>query len=195
MQPKKVAAVAAGSLLLLAGAFSAGRFLTPAKVVERVVTETRTVEKLIVDEESIRELKEQNREFREQLSEMKKAIHRETRTTKYADGREETIKVEDINVSKVVTEQTVKYVDREVKTTETRYVDRTVDVHHTIEKTKTVEAAKPDWRVGAVVGVNLSDITKPVYGGLVERRIIGPVSVVGMGLSNGTASIGVTMEF
>lgn len=187
---KKIALVA-GAVALLGGTFLAGRYTVPIKVVERIVEKQVIVEK--VSETKLMELVEQNREFRNQLTEIKKSIHRETRTIKHPNGLVETTKVEDINVSKVVKEQEIKYVDRENKVVETKYVDRTVEVEKQV--VKTVEAKRPDWRAGVLVGVNLTDMTKPVYGGMLERRIVGPLSVVGTGFSNGTATVGISLEF
>ena len=45
-----------------------------------------------------------------------------------------------------------------------------------IEKVKIIESARPDWLISGQVGSRL-DGWKPVYGGEVARRIVGPVFV------------------
>lgn len=190
------------ALLALAAAFSAGRFLSPEKVVEKVVEVERVVE--VVKESEleavVEELVEEVRTLKSQLTDVKKSIHRETRTVQHPSGMVETVKVEDINVSKVVKEQEIKYVDREVKTVEIRYVDRVVEkeVEKVVEKKKLV-TSRPDWRVSPMVGFNSTgegwvkgNLT---YGGMVERRIIGGVSVGAWGLTSGQVGIGLSLEF
>jgi hypothetical protein len=54
-----------------------------------------------------------------------------------------------------------------------------VDAHERVEYrdrevTKTVETARPSWRVSALGGLGLD--LRPVYGAHVERRILGPLS-------------------
>jgi hypothetical protein len=73
-------------------------------------------------------------------------------------------------------------------------------VYRDIEKVKIVESARPDWLISGQVGSRL-DGWKPVYGGAVARRIIGPVFVGAWGQAGGlersgaAAGIGVTLLF
>lgn len=69
-----------------------------------------------------------------------------------------------------------------------------------VEHERIVEAAKPDWLAGAKVGLAL-DGWKPVYGGEVARRIVGPVFVSawaqasGASTSGAAAGVGITLLF
>jgi hypothetical protein len=73
-------------------------------------------------------------------------------------------------------------------------------VEKIVDHEKIVEGKKPDWLVGAKVGLQL-DGWKPIYGGEVARRIIGPVFVGAWGQAGGattagaTAGLGVTLLF
>jgi hypothetical protein len=73
-------------------------------------------------------------------------------------------------------------------------------VEKVVDHEKIVENKKPDWLVGAKVGLQL-DGWKPVYGGEVARRIIGPVFVGawaqagGVTTTRAAAGLGVTLLF
>lgn len=199
---KKRVLYSVGVLLALAAAFGVGRFLSPEKVVEKVVEVERAVEVVRESELEavVEELAEEIRTLKSQLTDVKKSIHRETRTVQHPSGMVETVKVEDINVSKVVKEQEIKYVDREVKTVEVHYVDRVVEkeVEKLVEKERLV-TSRPDWRVSPMVGVSSTSDGwvkgNVTYGGMVERRIIGGVSIGVWGLTSGQAGVGVSFEF
>jgi hypothetical protein len=181
MTVKQIGIAALAALALFGGGYGLARYLTPNKVV--TIDTTKEMEELKKLSQTLTEVVEQNKDFRTQISELKKSIHRETHTLQRPDGNVETTKVEDINVSQVVKEQEVKFVDREVKTTEIHYVDR-VETKEVV-KEKIVEGRKPDWALTALVGTSAPtklDLTPPylnplVVGGVAERRILGPVFV------------------
>ena len=183
-----------GALLAVVAAFSAGRFFSPEKVVEKVVEVERVVE--VIDERKLQILTEEVRNLKTQLTDVKKSIHRETRIVEHPSGLVETVKVEDINVSKVVKEQEIQYVDRETKIVEVRYVDRVEE--KVVEKEKVV-TLRPDWRVTPMVGLNTTGAGwlpgKVTYGAMLERRIHGGVSVGAWGLSSGQVGVGLSLEF
>ena len=54
---------------------------------------------------------------------------------------------------------------------------------------------KPQWKVAAMTGLNIHSLSVPVYGGQVERRIIGPISAGIWGLNNGTGGVQLSLEF
>lgn len=63
-------------------------------------------------------------------------------------------------------------------------------------ETRTVEAARPDWRIGALVAVDVrAPLQPPVYGAHVERRLFGPLSAGGFILSSGHFGVSTTLEF
>lgn len=84
-----------------------------------------------------------------------------------------------------VEETTVTKTDTDVKTAGSKTSD--------VEKSVLQRYAQPDWRVSGLVGWDFGR-TQLVYGGAVERRIIGPVWLGVWGLSSGAAggSVGVT---
>lgn len=65
------------------------------------------------------------------------------------------------------------------------------------EASKVIAAPAPAWRVSALAGVDLGLAEPPVlvYGGQVERRLVGPLSVGAWGMSNGAAGASVSLQF
>lgn len=175
------------ALVLFWAAFLFGRYTVPTRV--EIVEKEKIVEKVVekIDEKKLSELVEQNKQFREQLTELKKSIHRVRWEKTNADGSKEKTETLDINVSKVVKEQEIKFVDREVKVTETKIVDRVVDRIVEVEKLKVVTAEKAQWHAAALLGIGPTisvGATAPyidplLVGARVERRIAGPFFVGG----------------
>jgi hypothetical protein len=165
------------SIALLLGLLL-GRWATPAKVVEKdIIVETT----------------------------------RDTELTWHAYVGHTERKVEEKTNWKTVTEwkpgdvvtQTV-YVDRD-RTENTRTDTATTDgqvkekiVEKLVYNEKLVESKKPDWLFSAKAGL-LLDERKPVYGGEVGRRILGPVflgawgQAAGASLTGAAAGVGVTV--
>lgn len=119
-----------------------------------------------------------------------------------------------VTVTRVRTETVkavqVRVVEREVRTPDgTVTVDRTTDSRTdervttdsgttVAEKTDarreaTVTPRLPDWRVSGMVGTGWP--LAPIYGAHVERRILGPVTVGGWGLSSGVVGLSIGVEF
>jgi hypothetical protein len=195
---KKVRKWAIISVVLIcthALAYASGRYMVPEKVIER---ETVRVEKVEVEKQVV-VVQEKIQIVKIKDTDKQQNIHREERIVEHPDGLKETQKTEDINVTTVIREKDVQYVDRDiVKEKETiKYQDREVI------KEKIVENSKPNWRVGALVGYDVGRFDPSftpglVYGGVAERRIIGPVSVGLWGLSTGkygTYGLTVNLEF
>lgn len=73
-------------------------------------------------------------------------------------------------------------------------------VEKIVDHEKIVESKAPDWLIGGRVGLQIDD-GKPVYGGEVARRIIGPVFVEAWAQASGAtttgaaAGVGVTLLF
>ncbi|NDD84290.1 hypothetical protein EBZ38_08475 [bacterium] len=177
------------TLILLvshAAAYSLGRVMTPEKL--RVEEKLKVVEV----EKQVVVVQEQVRVEKVYLKDEKQRIRREEVTLNHPDGLVETKKTEDINIDSVVREQDVKFVDREVKTETIKYVDREV------EKLVVKEKPLPDWRISPMVGLDFKNglqSSQVVYGGEVQRRILGSVSAGAWGLSSGVAGVSVSLEF
>lgn len=167
-------------LLLLLGAYGSGRYVQPAKVVEKekIVTKVDVqVKEKIVYQDRIVEKKVLVKVYA-------KAQHREVTTTKAVDGSVVTKVVEDTKV-----DTNTKATDNKAET-KVEYVDRVVEkvVTQVVEKEKLVLAGKPDWRLGVLVGVDvytaLGQHLQPIpqlgpvtIGVEAERRIAGPFSL------------------
>lgn len=163
-----------GGLLALGGGYAFGRFSAPDKVVTKEVTRTVTVEDT--------HAREQVRELTAQLETMKRHTRREE--TRKADGSV-TI-VTDTHVDTTKDTRT----DVDAKKEETKHTETVREVI----KEKTVERARPDWRIGALGAFDFR-AGALTYGALVERRVIGPVSLGAFGLTNGSVGLALTLEF
>ena len=162
----------AAALVALAGAFWAGYSTHPERVEyrDRIEYQDRVVEKIV--------------EVR--VKDTAVVTHRVVVTVSRPDGTVEKTEVED--TAAVTNEKTA-----------TDHA-RTEDHAGVIEHIKIETAILPDWRVSAKVGVSLGDLSFSalpplVYGGAVERRIVGPLWGGAWGLSNGTVGISLTFEF
>jgi hypothetical protein len=160
------------------GGYALGRYVAPNKVVTHEVTRVETVTK--VDTQA----QERVKELTAQLDTLQRHTH--TEKTVKPDGTKTT-----------VTDTTVdRSVDTHKDTTADAEQKQTSQTSTVREVTKTVEVsrARPDWRVGALVGFDINSKAFS-YGATVERRILGPLSVGAWGLSNGVGGISLTLEF
>jgi len=55
--------------------------------------------------------------------------------------------------------------------------------------------SKPQWKVGALAGLSVNSLSKPIYGAQVEKRLLGPISIGAFGLSNSTGGVSLSLEF
>lgn len=129
----------------------------------------------------------------EGVKDTRRALRRETRETKHADG----------SSTKVTVEEEREHAHEEQRGEGS--ADRAVDaIANSTAKVSEKQAASPrsDWMVAALVGTNvarlelqpLAPYLKPVVLGVhVQRRILGPVHVGAYGLSDGSVggSLGV----
>lgn len=171
MTARQWAAGITALIVLLALAFSAGRFSAPERVdvreVEKVVWKDRVVEKVVTKKAKavdrivyVDRVVMPNGEIREKTS---------TRTL--TDAREL------VNTDKAS--------ESEGKADSSK---------------ATVTTARPDWRVGVLVGASIRDPLLPLAGPLVigasvERRIIGGVSAGAWVNTGGSAGAAVSVEF
>ena len=129
-----------------------------------------------------------------------KAVHKETTTTKAKDGTVVTRVVEDDH-----TDTSTKKDEDKIQI---KYVDRVIEkeVIKTVEKEKIVTTAKPQWRAGAMVGIDfvtvlgghaqpLPQLGPVVIGIEAERRIAGPFSLGVWGTTSAQAGILANIEW
>lgn len=170
-------------LALLAGAFFAGRFAGPEKVV------TKAVEKVVTKVEFQDRIVEKVVTVTEAAKTEQKVVYIDRVVTKEGEVRER------------IVEKTVE-VERKTEATDANRTETTEAkedrvVEKVVEKTVT---ARADWRVGILAGAQWPTPLVPIYGPLVlgaygERRIIGGFS---MGLwlnTGGAAGVSASMEF
>lgn len=146
--------IAAGAIAALATSFGAGRLARPAKV------ETRVVEKEVVKWQT----RVEYRESAAAKAETHEVIKRVYVPVQLPGGQ----------VATQVTETIGKETAVETKT---ERASEAIAASETVrEKTvvKFIEARPPNWTAGALVGW---DSGKPVYGGIVSRRILGSIEL------------------
>lgn len=96
----------------------------------------------------------------------------------------------------VIVEKETKLPDGTV-VKEKRTEDKTVESRKSDSKEKEstlIVSAKPQWRAGALAGYDLNQF-KPVYGGEVERRILGPIFVGVWANTQSTVGAKLSIEF
>lgn len=175
------------------GVFGAGfglaRYTTPERVEVKTLEKTTYVE---VEKKTETEVKHEERAAQVQTQQR---VRREERTVARPDGTVETTRTETIDTDHAEKEQVAQVVRREA--TE----ERAVQVQQERQHSSVVEMAKPKWRAGALVGVDLGRALKAdlggslVYGGELERRLFGPVHGGVWALSNGTGGVKLSVEF
>lgn len=96
----------------------------------------------------------------------------------------------------VTVEKEIKHPDGTIEK-ETRTEDKTVESKKSDTKekeSKVVVSEKPQWKAGALAGYDLNQL-KPVYGGEVERRILGPIFVGVWANTQSTVGAKLSIEF
>jgi hypothetical protein len=175
------------AMLAVALAYALGRYGVPERV---VVTERVRVEQV---EHQVVVTQERVRVERVEVAQAARAVHREQTTTRQPNGAVQTRVVEDerAEASRGTVERSQADTQARAESTRTEKEDA--------QASRTVEAARPAWRVHALVGVRLSDVLggklAPAYGAALERRVLGPLSVGAWGLSTGTVGVSVSLEF
>lgn len=54
---------------------------------------------------------------------------------------------------------------------------------------------KPQWKISGMAGANYNSLSTPIYGGQVERRVLGPVFIGIWGFNNKSAGLSAGLEF
>jgi predicted Zn-dependent protease len=115
----------------------------------------------------------------------------------YAFGRyvvpgKETIKVQTVTVEHTHT-VTITVHDKDGSSTTTT----TTDTGSTTaaNSSTVITNNKPLWKVSGLGGLNVHSLSTPIYGGEVEHRLVGPISVGVWGLSNSTGGVSLSLEF
>lgn len=62
------------------------------------------------------------------------------------------------------------------------------------ETSKVIDNVKPSWKAGALAGYNF-DTVKPVYGIVIEKRVLANIFVGAWGTTDKQAGVSVTLEF
>lgn len=121
--------------------------------------------------------------------------HREVTKVEHPDGTKVFKEVEDLNIDKIVKETETKFVDR--------VVDRIVFQDREVKKETIIESPQKNWLVGPMIGFRLAELgfrdgglQLPVeFGAQVQRRVLGPVFIGAYGMHKGTAGLTVSFEF
>lgn len=160
--------IAGGSLVALAAAFLAGRYATPAKVVERVKVETKTVTVT---------------EWKDRLVE--KRVQGPVREVEHI--------VEKPGAERVIT----RWTERGPVTTDTTTDSSGSSATKTDAKTDAsrIVTAQPSWRIEGQAGWSRLSPAPDLYGLGVSRRIAGTVWLGAWARTDKTAGIGIGLEW
>lgn len=167
--------IAAGVVLALVGAFSAGRFSAPLRV------ETRDVEHVVYRDKVVEKVVTVATEAKTET----KVVYVDRITTKEGEVREH------------IVERRVAKDDTAVKVDDSRVEVR--EVEKVVEHVTTV-TLRPDWRVAVSAGASLRAPLLPIAGPLVlgaevDRRLVGGLSAGLWVSSSGAAGVAVSFEF
>lgn len=102
------------------------------------------------------------------------------------------IVVEDINKDGTVHRKTIEIDKTQINT----YIAKELDKQKETDKTVVVETEKKNqalWHVAALASIKYKEA--PAYGVLIEKRVLGPVSVGAFGLTNKTVGVTVGYSF
>lgn len=166
-------------LALFVIAFVLGRFSarTPDEHLEVVETKEESVVEE-VEEEVVEETTE------ERVEERVRIVYRDRWRSPAGEERETEVELD---------AEAARFLEQAARV-ETRVELREVEIVREVEVDRFVRTPLPDWRVGALIGVDLSS-PGPAYGLTVERRILGPIHVGAWGLSTGPVGISVGAEW
>ena len=149
-------------------------WLRPAKVVEK----TRTVDRVVqVKAESRAEIRQ---EAKQETVERVRVVYR----WRKPDGSEVTKETESEG-RRTETERRGSSEDRRVLALRHEQI---------AERVKLIERSAPNWGIGAQAGLRLGDL-KPVFGGEVSRRVVGPVWLGAWANTSGAFGLSARVEF
>ena len=175
MKPRLLLLFAAG----LALAFALGRFSARAPDERLEVAEVQEVQETKEVEETTSEERTEERQ-----EERIRIVYRDRWRTPEGVERETELEL-DVETARELLEEARG---------ETRVETREVEVEVSRDLIHEIRTPLPDWRVGVMIGVDLSS-PGPAYGLQVERRILGPIHVGAWGMSTGAVGIGVSVTF
>lgn len=161
--------IALGVALALLVGYSFGRWATPTKV--EIQKEIVTVEKKVVDTEELKRIElDRNKKLRTIITEITRPDGTKEKTTRHV---ETTTTNKKTDIDKKTKEETTKEVTQ-------------------IEKSIT-ENDRASVTISALAGVDVLNLDmsalKFVYGGHIQKSIIGPVQLGVFGLTNGTCGL------
>lgn len=168
---KKLLIAIAVALIL---GYAMGRYLTPTKI--EIKKEVVTVEKKVVDTDELKRIElERNKTLRKVITEITKPDGTKEKVTRFTETTTTNKTTEQEKKTKELTE-------KQTKETET----------------KLIENKKNDWSLSALAGpgtlsLNLSN--NLIYGGHIQRNILGPISFGAWGLTNKTFGLSLGLSF
>ena len=189
LHKKEFALAGVGLALLLIG-YGSGRYVQPAKIVEKERIVTQVQEKIVYKDKII--------ERKVYVIVEKKDEHVETTTTKLPDGTVTTKTTKDTHVDDTKKSDTTK--------TDDKTVEKDKVVVQVVEKLKLVESKPLDWRIGVGVGVSIpyylgqGSVGVPGLQGAVievgiDKRIVGPAWLGINGNTQGTVGLNLSVVF
>jgi hypothetical protein len=156
-----------------------------AKVVVQEKVRTVEVEKQVVV------VQERVKVERVEVATEARRVRRQETTTRAPDGTTTTVKTEEEATDKSTTAVVVAEAKKDT-------FAETSKREATESKSRTVTESRTQWKASALAGVDLATALRgelrPVYGGALERRVLGPFSAGAWALSNGTAGLSMSIR-
>lgn len=171
---KRYALIGAIALVIAAGGYALGRFTAPERV--RTVETVRTVE---------------DTKTKAELAEVKWLL--ENVKSKSRTERVSVVKPDGTRETRTVVDRSSERATDTGANTASRYEASHTLAHETIA-VREVERVRPQWRIGALGGVDFRT-RNLIYGAHIERRILGPLSLGAWGLSSGAGGLSLSLEF
>lgn len=113
------------------------------------------------------------------------------------------VETKEVEVIKEVIKKDIEIVVREVehpdgtkeRTTTTK--DKSVETSKKDTKKEMIvtENNKSQWKAHALIGADIKDVSRLLYGAQIERRVLGNLSIGAWGLTNQTVGVSVGFEF
>ena len=175
-----IALIVAVGILSIIGGIAIGKYLAPPKTIT-VDREVEVVKYVTVTKEVIKYVK---------VKDTSTTTTTDTTTTTTPNGGTTTTTHQTTTTTQNESENTNTSRDSIAQSEQTKVVEKIVE--------KTVRA---DWRVTAKVGFDIKSLSLTnvagalVYGGEVQKRIVGPISIGAWGLSSGQGGLSLSLEF
>lgn len=174
MEQSNLKKIIAGLALALLVGYAFGRYTTPTKV--EIKKEIVTVEKKVLDTEELKRIElERNKKLRTVITEITRPDGTKEKTTRQIEVTSTTKNTDTQN-------KTHEETDKETRQTETKLVENN---HSSLT-------------ISALAGLDVLNLGSPqklIYGGHIQRSLLGPIGIGAFGMTNGVCGMSLGLSF